>query len=122
MRVCKSFTFEAAHRLPNYAGPCSRWHGHHWVLQVEISGNINSDGFVMDFSELKQKVNNFAISKLDHYCLNDIISNPTCELLLIWIYKQLVDNLPNIYELRLWETPDNFAALTIGDINELTKN
>jgi 6-pyruvoyl-tetrahydropterin synthase len=39
--ICRTFTFEAAHHLPNYKGKCSRPHGHGFKLEVEVSGRIN---------------------------------------------------------------------------------
>lgn len=127
MRVCKIFRFDAAHYLPEYDGKCKNMHGHGWRLEVELEGNVEADGMVLDFSELKRVVNHLVIDHLDHRLLNDVIVNPTCENLLIWIaevlcpkvvdYKELkkaanvagVEYLHLISRLRLYETPDSYA-------------
>ena len=120
MRVCKIFSFDAAHRLPNYEGKCSKLHGHRWVLEVEVSSDrlIQSGseaGMVTDFAKLKGTVNKLVIDRLDHSYLNDVIENPTCENLLGWIWAGLRDEIeksPGFLErLRLYETPDSFAEM-----------
>ena len=32
--VVKEVTFDAAHYIPNYDGPCGRMHGHRWKVIV----------------------------------------------------------------------------------------
>ncbi len=55
--VCKKFKFDAAHRLPNYEGPCFNMHGHSFVLEVEIKGSADAKtGMILDFNLLKQVV------------------------------------------------------------------
>ena len=111
MLVCKKVSFDAAHYLPNYPGKCKNLHGHTWILEVEVCGPVDVEsGMVIDFAKLKKDVNDSIIDILDHTLLNDTIGNPTCELLLEWIW----DVLSNIYvlsRLRLWETPDSYAEL-----------
>lgn len=31
-------SFDSAHFLQGYNGKCANLHGHHWVIEVEISG------------------------------------------------------------------------------------
>jgi len=122
-RVCKTFSFDAAHRLPNYEGKCSRLHGHRWVLEVEVSGRVGEDGMVVDFARLKDIVNSLVIGELDHSYLNDIVKNPTCENLLelIWgVLRNEIEKSPGFLErLRLYETPDSFAEVRRDDGKEV---
>lgn len=117
MSVCRMFRFDAAHHLPNYEGKCSRLHGHTWVLEVEVSGNLvlggSEQGMVIDFSDLKGIVQQEIIEELDHTLLNDLISNPTAENILLWIRKKLgsFGEELKVTRLRLYETPDSFAEL-----------
>ncbi len=131
MSVCKMFRFDAAHYLPNYVGKCKHLHGHGWILEVEVTGEVSlSSGFVIDFAELKKVVNLVIIDKLDHTCLNDLSeafsSNPTCENVLTWMWNQLEGAFyeafprgsvhlpkPEVCRLRLYETPDSFAELKL---------
>ena len=116
--VCKTFRFDAAHYLPNYKGKCSRLHGHTWTLEVEVEGSVAVvSGFVIDFVTLKEIVQPL-IDVLDHYCLNDIVINPTCENLLdyVWFYlsgqmRGVTEGVVTLTRLRLHETPDSFAEL-----------
>jgi 6-pyruvoyltetrahydropterin/6-carboxytetrahydropterin synthase len=60
----------------------------------------------MDFGELKNEVNK-ALHLIDHKFLNRIagLENPTCELLAIWIWKQVKPGLPLLKKIELHETP-----------------
>ncbi len=116
MRVCKRFVFDAAHYLPGYDGKCSQLHGHSWTLEVEVDGPIGPDGMVMDFGDLKRTVNEHVIDRLDHRLLNDTISIPTAENLLVWMasklrYSSELAHSPSLARLRLYETPDSFVEL-----------
>ena len=121
MSICKTFGFDAAHRLPYYEGKCFVLHGHSWVLEVEVSGTPillegPKVGMVMDFGDLKTAVQREVIDRLDHTLLNDTISNPTAENILMWIWNKL-RCLPfgMLSRLRLYETRDSFAELRSGD-------
>jgi len=126
--VCKIFSFDAAHYLPNYEGKCHNLHGHTWKLEVEVSGFVTPNtGMVIDFVYLKNLVNDEVIDKLDHTCLNEVLKgemedcygvvNPTCENLLDWIWTRLspmggwIQKI-KLKRLRLYETPDSFAEMT----------
>lgn len=112
MRLSKVFRFDSAHKLPFFKNKCSNLHGHTWKLIVSIEGYVDEQGIVRDFSEIKKIVNEKVIEKLDHKYLNDIIENPTCENMLLWIKKELND-LEGLKKLELYETPDSFAVLDI---------
>lgn len=95
----KSFTFEAAHRLPKVpeGHKCGRLHGHSYRVTVELSGPVNPEtGFVLDFADLSAVVKP-VVAQLDHYYLNDIpgLENPTSEILARWIYLQIAPGLPS---------------------------
>lgn len=68
-------------------------------------------GMVMDFSDLSAVVKESVVEQLDHRLLNEIIENPTCERLLMWIADILAARLPSIEELVLWETDSSCAIL-----------
>lgn len=115
MQIRKHFTFEAAHVLPHHPGKCSRLHGHSYRLEVALEGKLHdggpSQGMVLDFDELKAVVKRTVIERLDHRSLNEILANPTAELLVTWIWEQLAPELPELAELVLWETPTACAVL-----------
>jgi 6-pyruvoyltetrahydropterin/6-carboxytetrahydropterin synthase len=88
----KSFTFEAAHRLPNVpeGHKCARMHGHSFRVKVRVRGPLDLKmGWVVDFAELDNAWRPLH-EQLDHRCLNDVagLDNPTSELLAHWILER----------------------------------
>ena len=98
MEIFKEFGFEAAHYLPNVpeGHKCARVHGHSYRVELHVSGPVGPDsGWVFDFADLSDAFAPIR-DQLDHRMLNDVqgLSNPTCELLAIWIWQRLADSLP----------------------------
>ena len=58
IRLTKEFSFEAAHALDGYDGPCREIHGHSYRLFVTVKGTPAEDasnpkcGMVLDFGVL----------------------------------------------------------------------
>ena len=107
--ICvKEFDFDAAHYLPDYHGKCERLHGHTYKLVVQVEGTPDAEGMIIDFIELKKKVQDLAISKLDHSCLNDLLTQPSAENIAIWVWQQIEKPLQGenykLYEVQVWET------------------
>lgn len=109
MFVTKEFTFDSAHYLPDYHGKCETMHGHTYKMHVTIHGEVQKDGMVMDFVELKNLVKKKVISKLDHQLINDVIKIPSAENIAIWSWEQLEKDIP-LYEIKVWETPTSFVT------------
>ena len=86
--------FDAAHRLPHYIGKCNNLHGHTWHVRAEITyyavpvGELKGqhDGMLLDFGDVKE-----VWEELDHAYLNDILENPTAELVTAYIYDNMVE-------------------------------
>ena len=72
IRLTKEFSFEAAHALDGYDGPCREIHGHSYRLFVTVKGCPAAGegdpkcGMVMDFGVLKRIVNEEIVSHFDH--------------------------------------------------------
>jgi 6-pyruvoyltetrahydropterin/6-carboxytetrahydropterin synthase len=129
LAVCRSFTFDAAHQLPNYAGDCSKLHGHRFELEIEVSGEFDSNkesGMIIDFKSLTILVKEFVVSKLDHSFVNDKIPNPTAENIVRNIVITLQDKLATMDDLsdtlglllervRLYETEKSFCEWKRSD-------
>ena len=108
MEIFKSFTFEAAHRLPNVADDhkCKRLHGHSFHTTVYLDGAIEEQsGWVMDFAEVKEACQP-VYKALDHRYLNDIpgLENPTSENIARWIWGKLKPTLPMLSKVEVRET------------------
>jgi len=91
MLITKEVTFDSAHFLADYYGKCERVHGHTYMLQVTLEGEIQENGLIIDFALLKQIIKNRILNKLDHQMLNDVIENPSAERIAVWIWDQLKD-------------------------------
>ena len=110
-RVTRSFTFEAAHRLPWHAGRCRELHGHGYRLEVTVEGPVDHHGVVLDFDDLKAVVRREVVDRYDHTLLNDLLENPTAELLAADAWKRLEAAGLTPARLRLWETPSSSVEI-----------
>lgn len=113
MKITQSFTFEAAHRLPNVPAThrCYRMHGHSYRVDLCLQGEVDAHtGFVIDFFDV-EAVFDPILKRLDHYCLNDIegLENPTAENIAIWIWDKTRPMLPQLCLVRVYETPHCWA-------------
>jgi len=110
--VTRSFTFEAAHQLPWHPGKCRGLHGHGYRLDVTVEGPIGPHGIVIDFADVAEMVEREVIARYDHAYLNDLMDNPTAELIAHDICKTLdAVGLP-VARIRLWETDDCMVEIT----------
>lgn len=112
--VTKSFSFESAHKLPDYDGACSRLHGHSYKLQVTVGGSVDeATGMIIDFTVLKKVVEKEVVSKYDHRYLNDFYENPTAENMVQHIFRELDSRFNKmglfVESVKLWETESSFA-------------
>jgi 6-pyruvoyltetrahydropterin/6-carboxytetrahydropterin synthase len=105
MRVRRRFDFEAAHVLPRHPGKCRALHGHSYRLIVTVERPVDPEsGMAMDFGSLKQVVRSEVVDRLDHTHLNDLLENPTAEVVARWIWERLAARLPGLEEVELFET------------------
>jgi len=109
LTVTKIFSFAASHFLTKYHGKCENLHGHNYTLEVSVLGEMREDDLVYDFVELKKVVKRKIISELDHHHLNDRFENPSAEVIAVWIWEQLEQDL-HLFEIKLWETSTCFVS------------
>lgn len=139
IRLTKEFSFEAAHALDGYDGPCREIHGHSYRLFVTVKGVPASGsedpkcGMVMDFGILKRIVGEEIVSRFDHALIlrasesgqelrrmlagrfQNIVAvdyQPTCENMLADFARRISARLPEgvwLHSLRLHETATSFA-------------
>lgn len=139
IRLTKEFSFEAAHALNGYDGPCREIHGHSYRLFVTVKGRPSTCeddpkcGMVIDFGVLKKVVNEVVISRYDHALVlqnnpedsslremlgqrfGNVITvdyRPTCENMLPDFARQIQERLPQgiaLHALRLHETATSYA-------------
>jgi 6-pyruvoyltetrahydropterin/6-carboxytetrahydropterin synthase len=109
MILSKRFRFEAAHRLPHHQGKCATLHGHSYGLRVSLQVEVDPEtGMGCDFAELDEVVRARVLDRADHQNLNDIMENPTAEMICCWIWEQLDNAVPGrLVEIELHETEDS---------------
>jgi 6-pyruvoyltetrahydropterin/6-carboxytetrahydropterin synthase len=146
VRLTKTFTFEMAHALFNYAGKCKNIHGHSYKLGVTVLGEPlvaeghASDGLLIDFGDLKKIVNSKVVDIFDHAlvmkkgypeALNKALTDnfellievdyqPTCENLIADFAGRIISALPEVVELHhltLHETATAYCEWYGGDQN-----
>ncbi len=114
MLIAKTFRFEAAHHLPNVPDghQCARVHGHSYEVEVAVKGDVDPElGWVMDFAELSSA---WAMTGalMDHRDLNDIIDNPTAEILALYLGSTLEQLVDGLYSVTVKETANSRATWT----------
>jgi len=148
IRVTREFSFEMAHALMNYDGPCRNVHGHSYRLFITICGYPLNDrdnpknGMVMDFNDLKKIIKKEIISVFDHSLVvskdynkekmkvfksmfdNVILAGyqPTCENLVADFAAKINKKLPpdvKLHSLRLYETSNSFAEWFASDNEQM---
>jgi len=118
--ISKEFAFSASHQLTGLHEdhPCSRLHGHNYIIKVTITGEVVTPGFVIDYRELGW-FKTYLDEQLDHRHLNDVIPgmNPTAENIaefLLGIVQAILTDSPNVSGLAVSvsETPKTWATVT----------
>ncbi|AKO30587.1 6-carboxy-5,6,7,8-tetrahydropterin synthase [[Haemophilus] ducreyi] len=134
-KIAKEFSFDMAHMLDGHDGKCQNLHGHTYKLQVEVSGELVSNGakrgMVMDYSDLKSIVKREILDLMDHayiYDLNNeresqvaqlllelyskvygIPSRTTAEQIAKYMFEKLAQVGLPVSLIRLWETPTSYC-------------
>lgn len=128
-KVTREISFCYGHRLLNYAGKCRYLHGHNGKVEIELSAKqLDRRGMVRDFNEIKQSIQRWIDTNLDHKMLlhkNDPVlpalrklheplfvmqANPTAEAIAKLIYEVVKRMGFPVTSVRLWETPHSFAT------------
>ena len=106
-RIIKEFRFEAAHWLPNVAPAhhCSHIHGHSYRVEIALKGDVGQAGWLVDFADIAKAWEPIS-AKLDHAVINEVVNNPTSEMLARWIWDELLGALPMLDRVTVWETAD----------------
>ncbi|HTX83626.1 MAG TPA: 6-carboxytetrahydropterin synthase [Streptosporangiaceae bacterium] len=124
-------SFNAAHQLydPDLSdeenerlfGKCANLHGHNYVLEVVVAGEVDqATGYVMDLKLLAKVISRQVIQDVDHRNLNTDVAwlkgrVPTAENLAEAIWERLQPELSGglLRSVRVWETDKNWAE--VGD-------
>ncbi len=72
MQITRRLEFDAGHRIPNHNSQCKHLHGHRYVIEITLSGDIittegvSEQGMVMDFSDVKRIAKEHVVNGWDH--------------------------------------------------------
>ena len=136
MKICKTYRFEAAHKLKDHDGLCAELHGHSYRVEIEVTGLMQSTPgtsdyqMVMDFKDLDAIVEPL-IASFDHSYLNSAIglirefsgcgpplARTTAEELAAFFGGEIMPLITNLSigrrlsRVRLWETEKSYAEWT----------
>lgn len=92
---------DSAHYLPGH-GKCGKLHGHTYKIEVLVEGEIQENGMVIDFYDLKKGIKE-ALKEYDHILLNDLIEFPSCECLCLHIHSKLLKMFVFSLKVKVWE-------------------
>lgn len=133
-RLETNASFDSAHFLKGYQGKCSNIHGHRWKVEVAVAGERLSEeeqtrGMLVDFGNLKADLK--ALTDYYDHCLiierNSLKDKtmealveegfrviqldfrPTAENLSRMFYNEMEKKGYDVYEVRVYETPNNMA-------------
>lgn len=114
LRIC------AAHSIPNHPGKCKNLHGHNYVIEVGIKGQVSDvTGMVKDFYEVKNDLTTVIDGPCDHKNLNDVYPDmlTTAEnLATLWL-RRLMALDRRYYMIRVYETDDCWVEVRASDLD-----
>ena len=121
--ISRQFTFCYGHRLHGHSGKCAGLHGHNGTVKITLRNDqLNSQGMVADFFDIKNTIGNWIETTLDHHLilqesdpLVDVLRKqgevvltllvaPTAENLAKLIYEKAEDFGLPIFSVAVWET------------------
>lgn len=127
--------FDSAHFLAGYDGKCKNIHGHRWRVVLEVSKeNFDDGGMVIDFTDLKHELKNFA-DTLDHafiiekgslryethkalleddFKIVEVDFRPTAENFAKYIFDEFKNKGYDVRAVEVYETPKNCARYEEG--------
>jgi 6-pyruvoyltetrahydropterin/6-carboxytetrahydropterin synthase len=131
MKIAKEFTWEMGHRLSFHKGKCKNIHGHSYKCMIELTGDPDANGMVMDYFDMKTIIEPI-IDNFDHafmVCENDyeviealeklnsrkvvVDFETTAENICLYILKQIKNSeLPKnvkAVKVRVMETDNSYA-------------
>ncbi|MBI5891243.1 MAG: 6-carboxytetrahydropterin synthase QueD [Nitrosomonadales bacterium] len=72
MQITRRLEFDAGHRIPNHNSQCKHLHGHRYIMEITLSGEVittegvSEQGMVMDFSDVKHIAKARVVDAWDH--------------------------------------------------------
>ena len=128
-KVLKEIHFCYGHRLLNYDGKCAHPHGHNGKVEIKLASKTLAErGTVFDFGDMKEIIQKWLDSELDHKMIlkkgdpliNSLKSlgepyfemdeNPTAEALAKLIFQYAKTKKLPVAKVTFWETVSSSAS------------
>lgn len=127
-KLATEFTFDSAHVITGYDGPCGRLHGHTYRVRLELqagrlrpSEHLRRAVMVADFRSLKWAKKDVSQGGLDHMLLNEhpeLGDDTTAEVIAAYLWRETMrrvraglepgdDGTDLKLKVTLWETPES---------------
>ncbi|MFC6617748.1 6-pyruvoyl trahydropterin synthase family protein [Deinococcus radiophilus] len=127
-KLSTEFTFDSAHIIEGYDGPCGRLHGHTYRVRMELeserlrpSAHVRRGIMVADFKSLKWAKKDVDQGGLDHMFLNEhpeLGDDTTAEVVAAYLHRETMRRIHADLEesddgadlklrVLLWETPES---------------
>ncbi len=136
MKIAKEFKWEMGHRLPFNKNKCKNLHGHTYKMRLELEGEIQEDGMVIDYYDVTTALAPL-IEELDHSVMvwkedtellealqklgtkiNVVPFQSTAENICLFFLDKVKESFSgkNIKRARVWvfETEDTYAMEEIS--------
>ena len=72
LKITRKLEFDAGHRIPDHRSQCRNLHGHRYVIEITLEGDLveavgaPDRGMVMDFADVKSLAMEHLIGQWDH--------------------------------------------------------
>ncbi len=126
--ITRRLEFDAGHRIPHHSGQCVNLHGHRYVIELTLCGQVNAhngasdEGMLMDFGQIKTLGQQYLVDQWDHaflvyredYAVVDFLASlpkhktvvldcvPTVENLVKVAYQTLYPIFSEHFTKQLW--------------------
>ncbi len=131
--VIREMHFSYGHRLLDHSGKCRHAHGHNGKAEIELaSEKLDERGMVVDFDEIKKRIQAWIDSDLDHRMILakrdplvaalkaqnepvvELDGDPTSETIAKMIFDRAKSEKLPVVRVRFWETPSSCVTYS-GD-------
>ncbi|QMU61015.1 MAG: 6-carboxytetrahydropterin synthase [Gammaproteobacteria bacterium] len=124
--VVKELVFDSAHFITDHPDKCENLHGGRYAMNVKVKDHIDPlTGFVLDYGYLKRIAKEKIVNELDHHNLNYVAAElswrSSTELLNIFIWEKLIEYLPGLTELQIYETSQSHCTYKGPSLDEMQK-
>jgi len=134
-KIFYSGNVDSAHFVPMCNTKCENIHGHTWKVEIEIIGEVQKDGMVIDFGKIKELLDSldhnvlneevFTPVKINHIelgrgwfvknIMNDVIEQPTAELMSKYIFDVIMKITNATYcSVKIYEGEKKGAEFNTG--------